>query len=130
MKPRNANRRGRNPVAPSSTGPKVENPARGSKREHRAAEALRRQVGTPEASSKLTRENLETLYCTCPEVPEEECPVHAREKQLRDALSFYAESNNWRGKDHYSTPNQDFPAWKWPSAAEEDQGKRAREALT
>jgi hypothetical protein len=50
-------------------------------------------------------------------------------ERLRMALKFYADRRNWVGKDHYSTPSQDFPAWTEPCRAAKDEGHLAREAL-
>lgn len=50
-------------------------------------------------------------------------------RNLRSALEFYAAAENYFGKDHYSSPSQDFPAWTDRSAVEADQGASARLAL-
>lgn len=52
-----------------------------------------------------------------------------RVKELEKALRFYSDARQWAGKDHYSSPSQDFPAWTDRSAAEKDRGDIARKAL-
>lgn len=50
-------------------------------------------------------------------------------ERLRLALAFYAKPDNWNQRDHYSTPNQEFPAWTENSAAQQDRGAIAIRAL-
>lgn len=57
------------------------------------------------------------------------CDSIAEIERLRSGLSFYADAQNYVRKDHYSTPNQDFPAWTEPSKVMNDCGSKAREML-
>lgn len=57
------------------------------------------------------------------------CEKDRRIAELETALRFYSDARRWAGKDHYSSPSQDFPAWTDQSAAEKDRGDIARKAL-
>lgn len=50
-------------------------------------------------------------------------------KQQNEVLKFYADENNWRQIDHYSSPSLDFPAWTEQSIAQRDYGALALKAL-
>lgn len=63
--------------------------------------------------------------------PSKDSPSAEKERpSVREALEFYAKPDNWRKRDHYTSPGQDFPAWREPSAVDRDNGAIARAALS
>lgn len=49
--------------------------------------------------------------------------------ELVEAVKFYADPKRYVGVDHYTSPNQDFPAWTWTPEVAQDKGGIARAAL-
>ena len=70
------------------------------------------------------------IYDTLKDLRTERDALKVEVERLREVLAWYADKDNWRTRDHYSSPGHDFPAWTENSEAQKELGKRARAALS